>query len=91
MTDASLVGRTLSDRYRIDTLLARGGMSLVYRAHDRRLERDVAIKVLAEPYAADDWPSPPASSTRDGWRHRCRIRASSTSMTRAPTARPTTS
>ncbi len=54
MTDAPLVGRTLSDRYRIDTLLARGGMSLVYRAHDRRLERDVAIKVLAEPYAADD-------------------------------------
>ena len=54
MTDAPLVGRTLSDRYRIDTLLARGGMSLVYRAHDGRLERDVAIKVLVEPYATDD-------------------------------------
>jgi serine/threonine-protein kinase len=49
----ALVGRRLADRYRIDALLARGGMALVYRARDERLERDVAVKVLSSPYADD--------------------------------------
>jgi eukaryotic-like serine/threonine-protein kinase len=46
-------GQLLGDRYRIEALLARGGMARVYRAHDVRLDRDVAVKVLAEPYASD--------------------------------------
>jgi eukaryotic-like serine/threonine-protein kinase len=49
----TLVGHTLADRYRVDSEVARGGMATVYRAHDVRLERDVALKVLAPPYAAD--------------------------------------
>ena len=49
----AMVGRTLADRYRIDALVARGGMARVYRARDVRLERDVAVKVLAQPYADD--------------------------------------
>ena len=49
----AMVGRTLADRYRIDALVARGGMARVYRARDVRLERDVAVKVLAPPYADD--------------------------------------
>jgi len=48
-----MVGRTLAERYRIDALVARGGMARVYRARDERLDRDVAIKVLAPPYADD--------------------------------------
>jgi serine/threonine-protein kinase len=48
-----VLGRTLADRYRIDALLARGGMARVYRARDLRLERDVAVKVLSQPYADD--------------------------------------
>jgi serine/threonine protein kinase len=32
--------------YEIDALIGRGGMGEVYRAHDPRLQRDVAIKVL---------------------------------------------
>ena len=48
-----LVGRLLADRYRIAALMARGGMARVYRARDERLERDVAVKILASPYDAD--------------------------------------
>ena len=38
-------------RYEILSLLGRGGMAEVYRAHDSRLDRDVAIKVLSKPFA----------------------------------------
>jgi eukaryotic-like serine/threonine-protein kinase len=38
----------LDSRYRIDALIDRGGMANVYRAHDVRLEREVAVKVLRE-------------------------------------------
>ena len=48
-----LLGRTLADRYRIDALLASGGMARVFRARDVRLERNVAVKVLSPPYADD--------------------------------------
>lgn len=43
-----LVGQVLDDRYEIVRRLARGGMAVVYLAHDLRLSRTVAIKVLHE-------------------------------------------
>jgi serine/threonine-protein kinase len=48
-----LAGRVLGDRYRIERLLARGGMAAVYLATDLRLHRAVAIKVLRQDLAAD--------------------------------------
>src|SRR5436309_13845449 len=40
--------------YRIEELLARGGMGVIYRAIESRPERTVALKVVAPELAADD-------------------------------------
>ncbi|MGH3517861.1 MAG: PASTA domain-containing protein [Haloechinothrix sp.] len=52
-TDATLLGALLDHRYRVTRLLARGGMSTVYRGVDTRLDREVAIKVMHPQFAAD--------------------------------------
>ena len=49
-----MVGELIAGRYELEELVGTGGMSSVYRAHDRLLERDVALKVLHEQYTADD-------------------------------------
>ncbi|MHA6967132.1 Stk1 family PASTA domain-containing Ser/Thr kinase [Glutamicibacter bergerei] len=48
-----LVGQVLGHRYRLDTLIALGGMSRVYRAMDLNLHRSVAVKVLDENFASE--------------------------------------
>ncbi|HEY0452911.1 Stk1 family PASTA domain-containing Ser/Thr kinase [Actinophytocola sp.] len=50
---ARLIGALLEQRYRVDALLARGGMSSVYRGLDTRLDRRVAIKVMDARFADD--------------------------------------
>ena len=45
-TTSDLCGRVLDARYRVDRVVATGGMGTVYEGFDSRLERVVAIKVM---------------------------------------------
>ena len=47
------VGVTLSDRYRLQRLIATGGMGQVWEGLDTRLGRQVAIKVLKAEFSSD--------------------------------------
>lgn len=49
-----LLGVVLDGRYRVDALIATGGMSSVYRGLDLRLDRPVALKVMDSRYARDE-------------------------------------
>jgi eukaryotic-like serine/threonine-protein kinase len=51
---ALAAGTTLCDgRYRLDEVIGRGGMAIVWRATDLQLERIVAIKVISDVLADD--------------------------------------
>jgi serine/threonine protein kinase len=50
--DTLLVGKVMAG-YRIDDLIGRGGLGVVYLAWDTRRDRRVAVKVLA-PYLTGD-------------------------------------
>src|SRR5262245_15438553 len=49
---STMVGSRLGS-YEITKLLGKGGMGEVYRAHDTKLKRDVAIKILPDEFASD--------------------------------------
>ena len=46
-------GETFAQRYEIIAVLGRGGMGTVYRAKDRELEEEVAVKTLRPEFVAD--------------------------------------
>src|SRR6266511_3604952 len=48
MTNAQSISESavVGGRYRIEQEVGRGGMAIVYRAHDTRHDRQVALKVL---------------------------------------------
>jgi len=49
-----VVGELIAGRYELEKLVGSGGMSNVFRAHDRLLERTVALKILHEQYTRDE-------------------------------------
>ena len=49
-----MIGDVISGRYEIEELCGSGGMSSVFRAHDRLLDRPVALKVLHGHHAGDE-------------------------------------
>lgn len=51
-----LIGRVINDRFRIVSLIARGGMGKVYRAEQAPLGREVALKILNPNYSGDADP-----------------------------------
>ncbi|SNT59033.1 serine/threonine protein kinase [Asanoa hainanensis] len=42
-----MAGRRLADRYELEEVVARGGMGVVWRARDLRLDRAVAVKLVS--------------------------------------------
>ena len=49
-----MVGDLIAERYELEELVGTGGMSSVYRARDKLLERHVALKILHDTYGADE-------------------------------------
>lgn len=47
-------GHVVAERYVIDDIIGSGGMSVVYRAHDLRLDRYITLKILKEDYLTDE-------------------------------------
>jgi serine/threonine-protein kinase len=48
-----MVGEVIAGRYELEEVVDHGGMSTVYRGHDRQLERTVALKILHAHFVDD--------------------------------------
>ncbi|MBM3855205.1 MAG: hypothetical protein FJ399_18960, partial [Verrucomicrobia bacterium] len=46
-------GRRVFDRYKLEALAGKGGMGVVWKASDEKLERTVALKFLPDEVATD--------------------------------------
>lgn len=60
----ALAGHLLGGRYRIDSLIGRGGMANVYRATDEVLHRGVAVKLFGDASGDGDHPARAAMEVR---------------------------
>src|SRR6266480_7249039 len=69
--------RMLAGRYRLDSVIGRGGMGTVWRARDELLNRDVAVKEIA-------WPPSLNEAERLSMRHRALREAQMAARLRHP-------
>ena len=51
--ESRLIGKIISRRFRVEDIIGRGGMAIVYRAFDLKAHHTVALKVLREEYEED--------------------------------------
>ncbi|MBZ0120746.1 MAG: hypothetical protein K8H88_27375, partial [Sandaracinaceae bacterium] len=51
--DPFAIGTLIAGRYRLESVIGRGGMGVVYRARQGTLERAVALKILRPELLAD--------------------------------------
>ncbi len=66
-----LIGKTLG-RYRILERLGEGGMAIVYKAHDTRLDREIAVKVIR----MEEFPSKHQERLLERFKQEARVSAS---------------
>lgn len=51
--ESRLIGKIISRRFRVEDIIGRGGMAIVYRVFDLKTHQTVALKVLREEYEDD--------------------------------------
>ncbi len=53
MPEENRMNEIIDDRYKVESALGKGGMAIVYKAHDLITDKDVAVKMMKDDTASD--------------------------------------
>ena len=53
MQEENCMNEIIDDRYKVESVLGKGGMAIVYKAHDLITDKDVAVKMMKDDTASD--------------------------------------